>query len=720
MIKFSQLVLLIVLQFWFLQDIYSQEQVNVTDYLSDKFMNYCESVPREEIFVHSDRDNYVAGEDLWFNIYLIDRQSMTPAASSQIAYLEVLNQENRPVAQRRIKFDNGFGPGHIALPDTLASGTYTIRAYTSWMKNFLPENCFMKDIKVYNVFSKKNFKGKLPPESSVEMNDKFNTNGEISFTVDNNDPYNLKILISSSENYLRNNSNVILFIQTHGKINYVGSEKILSRNTLVNINKKNLIPGINHITLFNSDGSPFQERFIFTPQQEIQDHFLVSSEINKTRSKVSVDLQVGNIPIDDSKLANLSVSVALGTDLNEMSSINEYLIFGSEFGIEPWKTLAGRRINEIPADDMENLLHQLKSNWINWSLILSENPPWMKYKAEAENQFLTGRLINRNSGSSDSGKYIFMSTPGKEAIFQYATTDHEADFSFSINIDDRYKDLIIQPAETGSNLSIKVNSPFSEIYFPSGAIDEQIGINTQSAFSGMSVNYQVSKIFEASFVSDTLRRMFPEVKTKRFYGKPDIELIMADYIKLPVMEEVFFELLPGVFLKNKRSGYEITISDPVSNKIYETPPGLFIDGVIIYDPSLIANMDPEKVERIDVIKDRYFVGDYLFYGIINIITIDGDFSNFDLPEYSTRMQYRVIDPVGSFVSPDYMSDEDMKKRIPDFRNTLYWNPSVKPDSDGKARLEFWTSDILSDYVINIQGITSEGELVSFKKIIKVE
>jgi hypothetical protein len=322
--------------------------------------------------------------------------------------------------------------------------------------------------------------------------------------------------------------------------------------------------------------------------------------------------------------------------------------------------------------------------------------------------------------SPDSGKYIFLSTPAKEAIFQYAITDSEGNFSFNINIDDLYKDLVIQPAEPGSNLSIKVNSPFSENYFSSGSLDAPIDINTQSFVSKLSVDYQVSKIYEASYVFDSVSRMFPSRITKRFYGKPDIELIMADYIKLPVMEEVFFELLPGAFLKNKKTGYEISISDPIINKVYETPPGLMIDGVIIYDPALIANIDPEMVEKIDVVKGRYFVGDYLFYGIVNVISRDGDFGLVDLPEYSTRLQYRVIDPVKSFISPDYITREKLSRRIPDFRNTLYWNPSVKPDKNGKTRIEFWTSDIISDYIINIQGITSEGRLISSTRIIEVE
>jgi hypothetical protein len=62
----------------------------------------------------------------------------------------------------------------------------------------------------------------------------------------------------------------------------------------------------------------------------------------------------------------------------------------------------------------------------------------------------------------------------------------------------------------------------------------------------------------------------------------------------------------------------------------------------------------------------------------------------------------------------------LESRIPDYRNTLYWNPSVKPDKDGKAIIEFWSSDNKSDYIINIQGITEEGRTFSLQKIIKVK
>ena len=162
------------------------------------------------------------------------------------------------------------------------------------------------------------------------------------------------------------------------------------------------------------------------------------------------------------------------------------------------------------------------------------------------------------------------------------------------------------------------------------------------------------------------------------------------------------------------------MADPVTKAGYSAAPGMLIDGVFIKDPTIIGNLDPELVEKIDVIEDKYLIGNYLFYGIVNIITRTADYSSVALPGYAIRMPYKVIEPVWSFISPDYSSAGVKENHNADFRNTLYWNPGVKPDKDGKARIEFWTSDVTSDYEINVQGIDSDGKIYSFIKKIRVE
>jgi hypothetical protein len=205
----------------------------------------------------------------------------------------------------------------------------------------------------------------------------------------------------------------------------------------------------------------------------------------------------------------------------------------------------------------------------------------------------------------------------------------------------------------------------------------------------------------------------------RFYSKPDIELILAEYISLPSMEEVFYELLPRVFLRKNRSGYEIEIADRVEDNKFVLSPSILLDGVVINNARVIAELDPVNVEKIDVIKDKYIVGNYPFYGIVNVITKSHDFSSIPLPDYMTRLPYRVIDPVYKFVSPDYSSESVINSRIPDFRNTLYWNPSISADEAGKATIEFFSADLPLDYLITIQGVTSGGKPVSLKKHIRV-
>jgi len=95
------LILMGILQVHFASSQYVPENLRL------KFQQYINAVPREEIFVHSDRETYIAGENVWFSVYLLDRQSFNLSDKSRIAYFELLNPENRPVIQKKILMENG-------------------------------------------------------------------------------------------------------------------------------------------------------------------------------------------------------------------------------------------------------------------------------------------------------------------------------------------------------------------------------------------------------------------------------------------------------------------------------------------------------------------------------------------------------------------------------------------------------------------------------------
>jgi hypothetical protein len=318
------------------------------------------------------------------------------------------------------------------------------------------------------------------------------------------------------------------------------------------------------------------------------------------------------------------------------------------------------------------------------------------------------------------GKFVTVSVPGKTATFQYGICDAQGNFTIAIAADEKLHDLIIQPDASVQDSRVVIASSFSDRYSAVQAAADSTATGAPGYIPGWSVNYQVTRIYESIATGDARIRPDTASPPVRFYGKPDFEIRMDDYIKLPVMEEVFFELIQGAFLKKKRTGFEITVANPIDGRIYEMPPVLMIDGVIIHDPDIIGNIDPELVEKIDLVRERYFVGDYVFYGIINVITRRGDFEGFTAPANAIRLPYRVSEPVLSFRSPVYSLPSEKNSRVPDFRNTVYWNPQLMTGGDGILAPEFYSSDVKGAYVISIQGFSTNGKPVSARKSILVK
>lgn len=116
-----------------------------------QFDRYRHQALQEKLFLHLDRPFYAAGETMWFKVYAADGSFNKPLDLSRVAYVEVLNAEQRPVLQGKIGLADGTGQGSFLLPPSLASGRYTVRAYTNWMKNFDPEYYFQQTITLVNT-----------------------------------------------------------------------------------------------------------------------------------------------------------------------------------------------------------------------------------------------------------------------------------------------------------------------------------------------------------------------------------------------------------------------------------------------------------------------------------------------------------------------------------------------------------------------------------------
>lgn len=107
--------------------------------------------PQEKLFVHTDKDVYLAGEIAWFKIYCLNSADLRPMKGSTMAYVEIIDHQQKAVAQAKVELTQDGGNGSFYLPLTLNSGGYVLRAYTNWMKNFGGASFFEKTISIINT-----------------------------------------------------------------------------------------------------------------------------------------------------------------------------------------------------------------------------------------------------------------------------------------------------------------------------------------------------------------------------------------------------------------------------------------------------------------------------------------------------------------------------------------------------------------------------------------
>ncbi|MBX3241661.1 MAG: hypothetical protein KIT80_11805 [Chitinophagaceae bacterium] len=129
-----------------------------------QFAGYTHNTLTEKIFLHTDRNFYISGEIIWFKAFLVNGVSNQFSALSKVAYIDVLDDTNRPVLQSKIAISEGTGNGSFFLSPDFPTGNYKIRAYTNWMKNFDAAYYFEKQVTIVNTLVPLN-----PPEPDTSL-----------------------------------------------------------------------------------------------------------------------------------------------------------------------------------------------------------------------------------------------------------------------------------------------------------------------------------------------------------------------------------------------------------------------------------------------------------------------------------------------------------------------------------------------------------------------
>jgi len=743
--------------------------------------------PLEKVFIHTDKDSYLAGEILWMKLYVVDAATRRPQSLSRSAFVEILSDEQKPVLQGRIALDTGFGNASFQLPFSLHSGNYLLRAYTNWMKNASPDTWFEKHLVILNTLrnnSTATSNTAAPPYdiqffpeggnliagtpnhiafriidstgkgltatgavlgSSGDTLTRFQTQrfgmGEFTLTPTENTRYTVQIRTQNAPPgthqlplpettgyamHVADAGNGNLQIELHaGAQAKTASIRLIAHtrrliatrettttngNAALLISKDSLPEGITWFTVLagEKEGSmiPVAERGWFKAPTQLKLAVASDQPTYNKREKITLDLSARDANDQPLRL-NGSVAVVLQDDVQSSAldqDILSYLTLSAD--------LKGRV--ESPGyyfarDPDRDAIASLLLMTQGWRRIKVETPTTPRDLPEYAGFLVWGHVTDRRTGAPAPNIAAWLSAPGQHYQLARSVSDKNGNLVWDMGNFYGARELVVQPASADSNFRIEITPSFAEAAATQAPfLHLPLPHPSTEQLLQHSIGAQAQNAYQAS-----IRQRFTrpaQTDTSAFYGRPDRRYRLDDYTRYTTMEEVIREYVKEVRLISKKGDFELRVQSDQANQLYfDESPLVLVDGVPITNTNNIIHFDPLKLQKIEVVAKRYFVGGSLYDGIVSYNTYQGDISGFPLDANAYTIDYDGWQLHREFYSPVYDTKEKQDSRIPDLRNVLYWSGDILTDQQGHQRLTFYSSDMPGRYSVILEGVTMDGK-----------
>ncbi|MEO0340476.1 MAG: hypothetical protein AAF242_14855 [Bacteroidota bacterium] len=336
--------------------------------------------------------------------------------------------------------------------------------------------------------------------------------------------------------------------------------------------------------------------------------------------------------------------------------------------------------------------------------------------AEDRGMRLSGKVINEQSQSGEPNVEVFIAFPGKRSVTYSAITDQTGQFSVILPKLYGLRQVVVQFTEReGIPLKLSLDNPFQA---ESTAKNKVIQLSPEwlAHLQDLMINTQVGQAYESFSSPDQFIAATP-YEGISFFGRPERQYILDNYTRFPI-PEFFYEVVPEVRVRGKFGEERISIISDLGSSASDVPPLMLVDGVPVFDQEVFLKINNKLIESIEIITDPVWLNPGFFNGMVQLSSFEGDARSFDLPATALRQSFLTFLPEKQFAAPSYETT-DPNSSLPDFRNTLYWNPQVETDENGQATIQFYTSDALGDYEVKVLGVSERGQLGEGSKVIEV-
>ncbi|AFU68849.1 hypothetical protein P700755_002056 [Psychroflexus torquis ATCC 700755] len=120
---------------------------NAQDVFLEKYQDYFE-LPRESIFVHTNKSVFTAGEHLWYKGYAIDRTNGKLSDNVRNIQVFVYDSIGNLIDKSMVLANKGIFFNQIKIDTTFTPGRYYFKAMTNYMNNFKESDAYFQKFEV--------------------------------------------------------------------------------------------------------------------------------------------------------------------------------------------------------------------------------------------------------------------------------------------------------------------------------------------------------------------------------------------------------------------------------------------------------------------------------------------------------------------------------------------------------------------------------------------
>lgn len=548
---------------------------------------------------------------------------------------------------------------------------------------------------------------------------------------------NLELLPSKSLS--ESNKNFYLFFYQGSNLLFLEEFKISDRKKIVyKLPKNNMITGLSQLVILNEDMKVVNERLIYIDKKTVGiKATVVANSIIKTKSKLTAEIR------------NVSTSGISGTSIFSTSSVNKVL-YDFYPDLEPniitYQYLTSELNDRVfnpnyyfsknGKQHINNMLITKKSNRVNWSKLLTENIKEQKiyYNRSALSFQGEASFLNSKDPVIDTIPFSFYMSKMNMLFETYTSEKGKVDVRLLFDFEGEgiviYK-AILNDKQSSEDILLNIETPSSKISYDrlngvkskyrakmilrndqvreanrligcSDYIEAFHKRNVLSKDINRSYNYYLKK----DKVSNDAKNENGDIFSNLVY-QSDLTRNLDDYISLESMHLVVKEILHDVVLRKRKGDYKLRIYNREIVQSFDGSPLFIIDGSPTYDLNKFLNLKPADVQTIDVIsshKNLNVFGNIGSYGVLVVKSKTGKEVVFEKQNIFKLNGFQK-NYIKSY--PEYNKSDT--NEIPDFRSTVYWNPLNKTNAQGIGQFEYFHSDDVSDFIINIQGINETGQ-----------